>query len=109
SLGSHMTRVLDKVARNAFLQAPIAYYGDGSVSDFSGITVGMTAKVALLKAIRLGLKGRDTKGFVDPTKNGYLPAVICVTTPGVVYDLQNELDSSNKHDTFIEVNRYANP
>lgn len=109
SLGSHMTRVLDKVARNAFLQAPIAYYGDGSVSDFSGITTSMTAKVAILKAIRLGLKGRDTKGFVDPTKNGYLPAVVCVTTPGVVYDLQNELDSGNKHDTFIEVNRYANP
>jgi hypothetical protein len=109
-LGFMMTRTMDKLARDAFLRAPFAMYGDGAGnftgSDFSAIDPSDTVTTTLLRDIRLGLKERDNPVAVDEG-GGFGQNVVCITSPGVLYDLRAEIDGIGAASAFVNINQYT--
>jgi hypothetical protein len=103
-LGWHIVQVHDYLARNAFLhgaltQTGYTYYA-GAATSFNNIgnTDVFTPEIAA--EIQLGMKYREVAGALNP--DGSAGAVVCYTTPGVIYDIQKDPD-------WIEVAKYAVP
>jgi hypothetical protein len=106
--GHMMSHQMDKQARDAFFRSPYAYFkADGSGSNFASITTSDKATANLLQDIQLGLQTRDNP--LGAYEEGGFPEVICVTSPGVIYDLRREQSTSTNKATFIDVNQYSNP
>jgi hypothetical protein len=108
-LGFMMTTVMDKLARDAFLSAPFAMYGDGAGTwggtDFSAIDGTDFVTTDLILQVNLGLKERDTPGMVTGEAN-LGQEVVCITSPGVLYNLRQEVGSSGNSNAFIDVMKY---
>ena len=111
-LGHHITNVLDKLARDAFLSAPFAMYGDGlgtwGGTDYSAIDSSDYATASLLNQVNLGLKERDTEGFITGEAN-LGRNTVCITSPGVLYNLRSEANATGNADGFVDVLKYARP
>lgn len=110
-LGFMMTTVMDKLARDAFLAAPFAMYGDGSGgwtgTDFSAIDASDYVTTDLVQQINLGMKERDTPGMINGGAN-LGQSLVCITTPGVLYNLRNEASAAGNSNAFIDVLKYNN-
>jgi N4-gp56 family major capsid protein len=104
-LGWHIIEVHDYLARNALLYGALATTGyvmyAGSATSFNDITSTDLFTPDIAKDIQLGMKYREVAGAVNPT-GGSAPAVVCYTSPGVIYDIQNDED-------WIEATKYADP
>ena len=104
ALGQHIIDVHDYLARNALIQGALvttgyAYYPEG-VSDFGDILSTDIMVPGIAKQIQLGMKYREVAGALN--RDGSAGAVVCYTTPGVIYDLQDDED-------WIEISKYAQP
>jgi hypothetical protein len=103
-LGVNIVDVHDYLARNALIQGALAttgyvYYA-GDATDFADIDASDTFKPEYAAQIQLGMKYREVAGALNP--DGSAGAVVCYTSPGVIYDLQKDPD-------WIEVAKYAQP
>lgn len=111
-LSTMMTAQMDKLARDAFLKMPFRMYGGGgtfSGSNFASIGSADSVKTRLLEDLRIGLSERDVPGYQDEDGNGFGADIICITSPGVISDLRNELTTNGNGNTFVEVARYTDP
>ena len=108
SLGQVVVDHMDVLARNAYLQNPYAYFGDGSATGFSGITTSHKMSTDLLDAIQLGIKDRKMPWASLPQDQN--PGdVFCITSPGAIYDLKREVaGSSYAANQFVNIAQYAN-
>lgn len=103
-LGSHIINVHDYLARNALLdgalqQTGYVYYA-GSATDFGDMTGTDLMTPDIAAEIQLGMKYREVSGALSP--DGSAGAVVCYTSPGVIFDLQKDPD-------WVEVAKYARP
>lgn len=108
-LGQHIIEVHDYLARNAFLQGAMTtgytlYAGDAT--SFNDIGVDDTFVPEIAADIQLGMKYREVADAVNPAAgpdssgNPGVGAVVCYTTPGVIFDIQRDPD-------WIEAKKYA--
>lgn len=103
-LGKNIIDVHDYLARNALIQGALettgyVYYA-GSATDFDDIAPTDVMTPDISAEIQLGMKYREVNGALNP--DGSAGAVVCYTTPGVIYDLQRDPD-------WVEVAKYADP
>lgn len=110
-IGPMMTRTMDKLARNAFFQGAAALGGysimgpDGSLTGFDDLNDSHTVTTDLIDSVHLGMGERGVpyaRGLNGPSGN-----IICVTSPGVVYDLQREGAGQDKGNQWIPAVSYA--
>jgi hypothetical protein len=110
-LGVIMVNQMEKLARDAFMRAPFALYGDGSGGlsgdDFSAIDSSDIINTRLLGDIRLGMFERDNPAFDNELGMG--ESLVCITSPGVIEDLRFEASTNENANAFIDVMKYANP
>ena len=90
ALGGAMTDHLDLLARNAYLTAPFRMYADQSASatGWGDIAAANLFNLEDISDVFLGLAYREVPFANNPT--GVEGAMICVTTPGVLYDIQTQ-------------------
>lgn len=109
SLGQAMVDHLDLLARNAYMQNYYAMFGDGSATGFSGVDHTQTdnhLSTDLLDAIWLGMKDRRVPWAAYPGQYNQ-GSVVCVTSPGALYDLKREVNGSNNAaNQFVNINLY---
>jgi len=104
-LGINIVDVHDFLARNAMIQGALettgyTYYA-GAATDFGDIDeVNDRFTPDIATAIQLGMKYREVAGALNP--DGSAGAVVCYTTPGVIFDLQSDED-------WVEVAKYGDP
>jgi hypothetical protein len=101
-LGQNIVDVMDYLSRNALLSVPFSLYAGGQ-SNFNGITPNMTADVADLAQIHLGMAARDVPYTQDTDANYGM--ITCITSPSVIYDLRK---NSNPRDWLVPL-AYADP
>jgi hypothetical protein len=89
-LGQHMVDVQDLLARNAMLSTSFKLFGNGSATDFSGITTDDKITTFMLNNIHLGMKYRGVP--YAQMENGSVGNVICLASPGQIFDLQQQTD-----------------
>lgn len=103
-LGANIINVHDYLARNALIQGALATTGytyfAGTATDFGDLAAGDTMEPDIAAEIQLGMKYREVAGALNP--DGSAGAVVCYTSPGVIYDLQKDPD-------WVEVAKYADP
>lgn len=103
-LGQNIIDVHDYLARNALLYGALALTGyvlyAGSATDFNTITSTDTFTPDMASQIQLGMKYREVAGALN--RDGRPGAVVCYTTPGVIYDLQEDPD-------WVDITKYARP
>ncbi len=106
-LGYMMTRIMDTLARNAFLTGALGggynLVGSGS-GDFSDLTSSEVITTKLLDSIHLGMQYRDVPYATNIS--GVPGNLICITTPGVFYDLQQEASETGNANAFLDIKRY---
>lgn len=109
SLGQAMVDHLDLLARNAYFENYYAMFGDGSETGFSGIDATQAdnhMSTNLLDAIWLGMKDRKVPWAAYPGQYNQ-GEVVCVTSPGALYDLKREVNSNNNAaNQFVNINLY---
>lgn len=88
-LGQHMVDVQDLLLRNAYFSVPFKYY-TGNATNFATLTADSVVSTSLLNEIHLGMKYRGVP--YARTSNGSVGTIVCVTSPGVLFDLQNQTD-----------------
>lgn len=88
-LGQHMIDVQDMLARNAFLSVPHKLYAGGG-SSFADLESDNTLSTKDLGEIHLGMKYRGVP--YAQSANGNVGTIVCITSPGVIYDLQMQTD-----------------
>jgi hypothetical protein len=103
-LGRNIVDVHDFLARNALIngaltQTGYVYYA-GDATDFGDLAADDVMTPDIAAQIQLGMKFREVAGALNP--DGSAGAVVCYTTPGVIYDLQKDPD-------WVEVAKYADP
>lgn len=101
-LGDNMVDVMDYLSRNALLNLPFKTYG-GTATSFNDIDSSSTLTTALLNKVQLRMKYRRVPGALDPTGRG--TSIVCVTSPGVLYDIQAQTDPKD----WLYPNAYADP
>lgn len=102
-IGYDMVEQMEMLARNSFLSGAFQMIGDGT-ADFSNIDTTQTMKTAIIDKIRLMMEYRKAPFTTNSFTGGNL---ICVTTPGVVYDLMHEASSTGNPNTWKEAALYA--
>lgn len=104
ALGQHIIDVHDYLARNALINGALTttgyVYYPGTAEDFGDLLSTDIMVPEIAKEIQLGMKYREVAGALNP--DGSAGAVVCYTTPGVIYDLQDDED-------WIEISKYAQP
>lgn len=103
-LGQNIVDVHDYLARNALLYGALAqtgyvYYA-GDATDFNDMDATDVMTPDISAEIQLAMKYREVAGALNP--DGTAGAVVCYTTPGVIFDLQKDPD-------WVEVAKYAAP
>lgn len=88
-LGIHMVDTMDLLSRNALLSAPFGLYAGGA-TDFSGLTPSNIVATELINEIHLGMEYRRVP--YANTAKGNVGTIVCVTSPGVLFDMQNQTD-----------------
>lgn len=113
-LGQHMTRVIDMLVRNAYIDLDYKMYAGGA-SNFSqlGTSSNFLFEPGMVDDIHLGMQYRGVPGAIPPggsTENQR--TIVCVTTPGVIYDIQRR-DENNGNvghtNKWMYTNAYASP
>jgi hypothetical protein len=103
-LGANIIDVHDYLARNALIQGALEHtgyvYHAGDATDFGDMTATDVMTIDIPPEIQLGMKYRDVAGALNA--DGSAGAVVCYTTPGVIFDLQKDPD-------WVEVAKYADP
>lgn len=103
-LGRNIADTLDLLSRNALLQSPYVLYGpDGVSGSFANITTADTFRSSTLEEIHLGMQNRDVPYAQNPS--GAVGSVVCITTPGVEFDLRRQTDPKD----WLYRAAYANP
>jgi len=102
ALGTHMTDVLDLLARNAYLKGAldtgyVLYQGGGS--DFSAISTTDLFEIPVAMEIWLGMSLRGVASAMG--ESGAANSVICYTSPSVIYDIQAQAGSE-----WVAINQY---
>jgi hypothetical protein len=101
ALGFHMVSVLDYVARNAHISGALTtgyvLYG-GNATSFGDIAGADKMTLDTTMDIRLGMQMREVTSVEGAFAQG---SVLCLTTPGVIYDLQLEAEANNRDWTSI--------
>jgi N4-gp56 family major capsid protein len=105
ALGANIVDVHDYLARNALIQGALTqtgyvYYA-GDATDFGDIDSSDKMSIDIPPQIQLGMKYREVAGVLNPISTG-APAVVCYTSPGVIYDIQGDPD-------WVEMTKYADP
>lgn len=103
-LGANIVDVHDYLARNALIEGALNHTGytyyAGSATDFGDMISTDVMDISIPPTIQLGMKYREVNGALNP--DGSAGAVVCYTTPGVIFDLQKDPD-------WVEVAKYASP
>lgn len=108
SLAQALVDEIDLLARNAMLTNPFRMYGLSNNSGFNQITTSDLMTTDVLDAIRLGMEDRKPTWAAYDTD--YNPGeLICITSPGVLFDLRKEATDTDNGSGFTEVMKYANP
>jgi len=102
ALGSHMTDVLDLLARNAYLKGAldtgyVLYQGGGT--SFNDIATTDLFDIKIAMEIWLGMSLRGVASALG--ESGVANSIVCYTTPSVIYDIQTVTGSE-----WISVNQY---
>lgn len=103
-LGANIIDVHDYLARNALLEGALnntgyVYYA-GDATDFGDMVATDVMTIDVPPEIQLGMKYREVAGALNA--DGSAGAVVCYTTPGVIFDLMKDPD-------WVEVAKYADP
>lgn len=99
-LAPSMIRHMDKLARNALLEASFkSYAGDSANTGFDDIVVGDVFDLAWSYDARLQADNMDVPGFGGPAV-GNGPSIVCITTPGAISKLIQT-------DGWQDINRYT--
>jgi N4-gp56 family major capsid protein len=101
-LGEHMIDVFDYLARNAFLNGSYKMYG-GNATSIGDISTSDTATTGLIEDMQLGMRNREVPFSVDAAA-GTGGNIICITTAGVLHDLQLQDDRQ-----WLSTMQYADP
>lgn len=110
-LGRMMVDILDKRSRNAFIQGAFAQGGYGMVgpagaqSSWNDLNASHTVTTDTIDSIHLGMGERGVPyaaGLDGPVGN-----IICLTSPGVIYNLQREADASLHANKWVNAQMYA--
>ena len=91
ALGQSEVDINDLLARNALIDGAFTTGYNlitGGGSDFSDIAVADTMDPDIAADIWLGMAGRGVNQALGP--NGAEGFIVCYTTPGVIYDIQQE-------------------
>lgn len=110
SLGQVLVDHLDQLARNAYFNHPYPQFGNGSASGFSEISAtDDRLTTTALDNIWLSIADTDMPFAPLPTQAVVTgDELVCVTTPGTIYDLKREVGTSGTGDlTFVDVMKYA--
>lgn len=109
-LGHDMTRQIELLARNAFLSSPFALYGSGSGTKFNTVESTDSISTERIDDIRLGMEYRGVP-FANDGVQSLSPynTTFCITSPGVIRDLQYEASNNSKAQQFLNVMSYADP
>jgi hypothetical protein len=104
ALGQHIVDVHDFVARNALIEGALettgyVYYA-GNATTFNDMDASDLFVPEIAAQIQLGMKYREVASAMNP--DGSPGAVVCYTSPGVIYDIQSDPD-------WIEAKKYADP
>jgi len=103
ALGGMETKVLERLARNAFMGHARKFIGDGSLSGFDQVRSSTVLTTATIRAIHLGMAERDVAYANNP--DGQQSAIFCITTPGVI----DGIKAASSAGEWLDVMRYANP
>lgn len=110
-LGTQMVQIMDKLARNAFFDAPYKLFGDSAATGFGGLEAGDKMTTTLVDSVRLGMAERGVPFITssgDTSFQGAQP--LCITSPGVIHDLIREAaGSAGSHNQFVDIAKYADP
>jgi hypothetical protein len=107
AVGPMITELQDKLARNAFLSGGYAMYGSaGTATSFAGIGTGDKITTPLIDSIHLGMAERGVPYASNP--EGIMGNIVCVTSPGVLHDLRQEMATTGNDNAFIETQKYNN-
>jgi len=106
-LGSHMVDVMDMLARNAFLSGAFAVYGDGSGTSFDVLDGTQVLSTELIDQIHLGMSYRNVP--YASQQNGVMGNIVCITSPGVIYEIKREADAAGNQAAFVDIMKYADP
>lgn len=108
SMAQMIKDTMDINAFHAFLTHPYFYNaGTGTGSKFSLVTAGDTLTTEALNDLWLGAHSRVYPWEMLP--NPKAPTgMVCITSPGVVHDLRNEVNTA-EGTGFIDTVKYANP
>lgn len=103
-LGANIVDVHDYLARNALIESALVTTGytyfAGDATNFGDMVGTDVMTIDVPPEIQLGMKYREVAGALNA--DGSAGAVICYTTPGVIYDLQKDPD-------WIDIAKYAAP
>lgn len=104
-MGQMIVDQQDLVCRNTILQGSMTTYGTDTGTDFASIGTGEKMTNGLLNAIKLGLKEREmlTDNIHSASNIG---SIFCVTTHGVLYDLQESLLAGTNR-RILEASEYS--
>jgi len=111
-LGIHMVDSLDLIARNAYLSGALtsgyAQYSNDK-TDFATLTSTDTFDINSVLDIWLGMVYRDVADAVGASGVNSPGTVFCITSPGVIYDIQKSIITGTTTDEWVAVQNYANP
>lgn len=113
ALGQHMIDVHDYLIRNAFLTLPFQTYSGSAATGYTGFDDIKAADIfdpQIADEMWLGFSYRDVPLATNPElPNGNQGMLLCLTTPGVVYDIQQQTEDSQAASKFKNVMMYADP
>jgi len=107
-LAYHMMWVRETLARNAFFSNPYRVFGQGTGTNFAAITAADKITTDLIDSMYLGAKQRGAPLMMESSTRTP-PGLICITSPGVIYDLTHEAQDQHAANAFINQQQYANP
>ena len=107
-----MVDSLDLIARNAYLSGALtsgfANYAGGK-SDFATLTSTDTFDINSVLDIWLGMVYRGVADAVGASGVNSPGSIFCITSPGVIYDIQKSILTGSTADEWVAVQNYANP
>ena len=98
-IGINQTDYLDILARNAFLSHPNKIYADSKTAR-AALSSTSLFEPSLARLARLHLEENEVPGVANPFDN--TNAIVCITTPRVIYDIQEAAGSEWKDAQLYE-------
>jgi hypothetical protein len=105
-LGGHIIETTDYLARNAFVKGALATTGyvmyGGDATSFNDLDSLDKFDLDIAADIQLGMQYRECALVNNPLgggANGAAGNVLCYTTPGVIFDIQDD-------ENFVDVRKY---